>query len=118
MLGGIFVVLSLSLVAAACSKSKQLEDKIADAMRSETNIKDIKVSCPGGVKASKGEKVTCTATGDFGSYISSLAGGGNLEINEVKVNVEFTDDNTFSPSLDSADLQSQVDSQRATSPSS
>jgi len=122
VLGGAFAVLSLTFVLGACSKSKQLEDKIADSVKSETGLKDVKVTCPGGVKASKGEQVTCTATGDFTSYLQSAAssaGGsiGDAKINSVKINVTFTADNTFSADVDSNDLQSQLASQLSTAPS-
>ena len=122
VLAGLFAVLSLAFVLGACSKSKQLEDKIADSVKSETNLKDVKVTCPGNVKATKGEQVTCTATGDFTSYLRSAASSagtsiGDAQITSVKINVTFTSDNTFSADVDSSDLQGQIAAQLGSVPS-
>ena len=112
---GLFALLSLGLVLGACSKSKQVEDKIAESIKSETGV-DAKVTCPSGVDAKKGEKVTCTATGDFTPYLQSVASTNGRDItgasvNSIKINVEFTDDNTFSAAPDTADVESQIAAQ-------
>lgn len=112
---GLFALLSLGFVLGACSKSKQLQDKIADSIKSETGV-DAKVSCPSGVDAKKGEKLTCTATGNFTPYLESVASSNGRDIsgasvNSIKINVEFTDDNTFSAAPDTDDVESQIAAQ-------
>jgi hypothetical protein len=80
-------VLSLTLVMGACSKSKQLEDKMAEVIEDQLKAKDVKVDCPGDVKAKKGEEVTCTATGDFTAIPSDAT--------KFNFHVRFEDDNSF-----------------------
>ncbi|MGI8663362.1 MAG: DUF4333 domain-containing protein [Acidimicrobiales bacterium] len=121
-LAAAFAVLSLTLLAGACSKGKQVEDKIADSIKSETGLKDVKVTCPGGVKADKGEKVTCTATGDFTPFLSSqgVPVDSNTKVDHVKFDVDFVADNSFSATVNEEDLRSQLsisaDASTASSP--
>ncbi len=85
---GLFAILSFALVLGACSKSKQLEDKVADLMSSQLQAKNVKVDCPGGVKAEKGEQLDCTVTGDFSAQ--------GTDTTSVRVHVDFAEDNSFS----------------------
>jgi len=81
--------LSLSLLVGACSKSGQVEDKVADIFKSEINAKNVKVKCPGDVKADKGEEFDCTVSG---SDLSIVAGEGTTE---ATIHVVFEKDNEF-----------------------
>jgi hypothetical protein len=83
----VFAVLSLALLVGGCSKSKQLEDKMAEVLQSQLQAKNVKVTCPGDVKAKKGEEVECTATGDFSALGSDAT--------SVKFHVTFPEDNSF-----------------------
>ena len=86
-IAAILAVLSLTLVMGACSKSKQLEDKVAQLIEDQLKAKGVKVDCPGDVKAKKGEHVTCTATGDFSA--------ANTTATKFSVPITFEDDNSF-----------------------
>ena len=81
------VVAAPAVVAGGCSKSGQLEDKIAEQFKKEVNISNVKVVCPGDVKAKKGEEVQCTAKGDFTSL--------GVDTGELTLFVKFDDDNRF-----------------------
>jgi uncharacterized lipoprotein len=83
----VFAVLSLALLVGGCSKSKQLEDKMAEVLQSQLQAKNVKVTCPGDVKAKKGDEVECTATGDFSALGSDAT--------SVKFHVTFPEDNNF-----------------------
>jgi hypothetical protein len=74
-------------VAGGCSKSAQLEDKIAEQFKKEVNISDVKVDCPDGVKAAKDEEVQCTARGDFTPL--GVSGG------QLTLFIKFESDNSF-----------------------
>ncbi len=110
-----FVVALLGVVAflGACSgKSQQLQDKVASDLKSELKVTNVTVSCPKGVKGSKGETVTCTATGDFDSAVASkLQLSQSINVKTLKINVVFVDDNSFTANVDDSDLESQLSSQ-------
>ena len=86
-LAAVFAVLSLTFVLGACSKSKQLEDKMAEVLQSQLQAKNVKVTCPGDVNGKKGEQVECTATGDFSALGSDAT--------SVRFHVTFQEDNNF-----------------------
>ena len=50
----VLIVCGLAVAASGCSKSGQLEDKIAEQFQKEVSISNVKVRCPAGVKAEKG----------------------------------------------------------------
>ena len=109
ILAASFAVLSLSLVMGACSSdSKKVADVVQTNLKKETGVQDIKVTCDSNLEAKKGSKGTCTATGDFTSYLQTLGVSGSNKITELKFNIEFIDDTTFNPTLDTADLQSKI----------
>jgi hypothetical protein len=109
ILAASFAVLSLSLVMGACSSdSKKVADVVQTNLKKETGVQDIKVTCDSNLEAKKGSKGTCTANGDFTSYLQTLGVAGSSKITELKFNIEFIDDTTFNPTLDTADLQSKV----------
>jgi hypothetical protein len=109
ILAASFAVLSLSLVMGACSSdSKKVADEVQKNLKKETNVQDIKVTCDSNLEAKKGSKGTCTANGDFTSYLQTLGVAGSSKITELKFNIEFIDDTTFNPTLDTADLQSKI----------
>ena len=81
------MVVALAALAPACSKSAQLEDKIAEQFKKEVNISDVKVDCPDGVKAKKGEEIQCTAEGDFTPL--GVSGG------QLTLFITFPSDNSF-----------------------
>jgi len=83
----IVLAIALAVVASGCSKSGQLEDKIAEQFKKEVNISDVKVDCPDGLKAKKGEEVQCTAEGDF----SPLGVDGR----QLTLFIKFESDNNF-----------------------
>jgi hypothetical protein len=101
-------VLSLTLVMGACSKSKQLEDKMAQVIEDQLKAKNVKVDCPGDVKAKKGEEVTCTATGDFTAIPSDAT--------KFNFHVRFEDDNSFL--IDSASPADEASSSSSSSDTS
>ena len=82
-------VLSLTLLVGACSKSDQVEDKVAEIFKSEINAEKVKVKCPGDVSADKGEAFDCTVSGE---ELSVLAGDGT---SEATIHVVFEKDNEF-----------------------
>ena len=82
-------VLSLTLLVGACSKSGQVEDKVADIFKKEVSAKNVKVKCPGDVKADKGEEFDCTVSGDD---LSVVGGEGTTE---ATIHVVFEKDNEF-----------------------
>ena len=109
ILAASFAVLSLSLVMGACSSdSKKVADVVQTNLKKETGVQDIKVTCDSNLEAKKGSKGTCTANGDFTSYLQTLGVSGSAKITELKFNIEFIDDTTFNPTLDTADLQSKI----------
>ena len=109
ILAASFAVLSLSLVMGACSSdSKKVADVVQTNLKKETGVQDIKVTCDSKLEAKKGSKGTCTANGDFTSYLQTLGVSGSAKVTELKFNIEFIDDSTFNPTLDTADLQSKV----------
>jgi len=114
-LTAVLAVLSLTLLIGACSKKgEQVESKIADEIKKAYNLSDVKVTCPGDVKADKGTKITCTATGSFTDAVKSdfgLDSTDNVQIDTVKVDVDFVKDNSFEASFDSADVESQLSDQ-------
>jgi hypothetical protein len=83
----VLVVVALVVIGSACSKSAQLEDKIAAQFKKEVNISDVKVDCPDGVKAKKGEEIQCTADGDFTPL--GVSGG------QLTLFITFPSDNSF-----------------------
>jgi hypothetical protein len=108
---GLFAVLSLSLVMGACSSdSKKVADIVESNLKKETGVQDVKVSCDSNLEAKKGSKGSCTATGDFTAYLTSLGVTSTNPITELKFNIEFIDDTTFNPTLDTADLATKVGS--------
>ena len=81
--------LSLTLLGGACSKSDQVEDKVAEIFKKEVSAKNVKVKCPGDVKADKGEEFDCTVSGD---ELSVVGGEGTTE---ATIHVVFEKDNEF-----------------------
>jgi uncharacterized lipoprotein len=69
---------------AGCSKSGQVEDKVKDLVQSQANVKDAKVTCPGGVKAKKGEEFDCEVKGQLDGQDADLV-----------AHIQFTGDNSF-----------------------
>ena len=109
ILAASFAVLSLSLVMGACSSdSKKVADVVQSNLKKETGVQDVKVTCDSNLEAKKGSKGSCTAAGDFTSYLQTLGVAGSSAITELKFNIEFIDDTTFNPTLDTADLQSKI----------
>ena len=83
---GLVAVLSLALLLGACSKSNQVENKVEELMSSSPfDAKDVKVDCPGGVKARKGEQFDCTVNGTFTGTDTTAA----------RAHITFSDDNNF-----------------------
>jgi uncharacterized protein DUF4333 len=83
------VVFGLALALPACSKGKQVEDKIAETIESARNIKGLKVKCPGDVSAKKGKQIDCTVTGD---QLSTIGGTGTTQ---AALHVVFDQDDEF-----------------------
>jgi hypothetical protein len=116
---GLFAVLSLSLVMGACSSdSKKVADIVESNLKKETGVQDLKVTCDSSLEAKKGNKGSCTATGDFTAYLTSLGVTSTNPITELKFNIEFVDDSTFNPTLDTDDLASKVGSGASSTPAS
>jgi hypothetical protein len=108
ILAATFAVLSLSLVMGACSSdSKKVADVVQADLKKQSGV-DVKASCDSNLEAKKGSKGTCTANGDFTSYLQTLGVSGSAKVTELKFNIEFIDDTTFNPTLDTADLQSKI----------
>jgi hypothetical protein len=106
LLAGLFAVLSLSLVMGACSSdSKKVADIVQDNLKKETNVPDLKVTCDKDLEAKKGNKGSCTASGDLTAYITSLGGTPPSPVTELKYDIEFTDDTTFTANPNQADFQ-------------
>jgi hypothetical protein len=82
-------VLSLTLLVGACSKSDQVEDKVAEIFKSAASVENVKVKCPGDVKADKGEEFDCTVSGDD---LKEVGGDGTTE---ATIHVVFEKDNEF-----------------------
>src|SRR3954454_21417522 len=102
--------LALVVLAGACSSnSKQVQDKIADQIKKETEVSDAKVTCPKDIKAEKGETFTCDADGNFTPFLQSQ--GVNAQLNHVRFKVTFVDDKSFSAEVDTAQLQADLSSQ-------
>jgi hypothetical protein len=87
--------MAVVLVAGGCSKTGQLEDKIAEQFKKEVNISNVKVTCPGNIKAAKGEEVQCTAEGDFSPL--------GVTSRTITLFVKFQADNSFAVTDFSAD---------------
>jgi hypothetical protein len=116
---GLFAVLSLTLVMGACSSdSKKVADIVESNLKKETGVQDLKVTCDSSLEAKKGNKGSCTATGDFTAYLTSLGVTSTNPITELKFNIEFVDDSTFNPTLDTDDLASKVGSGASSTPAS
>jgi hypothetical protein len=49
------------------------------------DAKNVKVDCPGGVKAKKGEQLDCTVTGTF----------AGTDTTSARAHITFSDDNSF-----------------------
>ena len=119
MIAGLFAVLSLSLVMGACSSdSKKVADIVQENLKKETGVQDLKVTCDSSLEAKKGNKGTCTATGDFTAYLSSIGVTSATPITELKFNIEFVNDSTFNPTLDTDDLQKKVSGSGSTASTS
>jgi hypothetical protein len=119
ILAASFAALSLSLVMGACSSdSKKVADEVQKNLKKETGVQDVKVTCDDKLEAKKGSTGTCTATGDFTSYLETLGVSGGTKITELKFDIEFIDDTTFNPKLDTADLQSKLGASGGTGGSS
>ncbi|MEO7557251.1 MAG: DUF4333 domain-containing protein [Acidimicrobiales bacterium] len=114
-LSAVLAALSLTFVIGACSKKgEQVEDKIVDEIKKAYNLSDVKVTCPGDVKADKGTNITCTATGDFTDAVKSDFGldpTDDVKVDTVKIDVNFVADNSFEASFDNADVESQLSDQ-------
>jgi hypothetical protein len=122
VLAASFAVLSLSLVMGACSSdSKKVADIVQSNIKKETGVQDVKVTCDGSLEAKKGSKGSCTAAGDFSSYLASKNPAFNgVKITELKLDIEFADDTTFNFTLNADDLQAKLTAASggtATSPS-
>ena len=83
---GLLSVVSLAFVLGACSKSNQVEDKVQELMSSSPfDAKNVKVDCPGDVKAKKGEAFDCTVNGTF----------TGTDTTSARAHITFSDDNNF-----------------------
>jgi len=105
--------LALVVLAGACSSnSEQVQDKIAEQIKTETGVADAKVTCPKDIKANKGETFTCDATGNFTPYMKSKGIDG--QVNRLRFKITFVEDKSFSPELDVAQLQADLGSTAST----
>ena len=110
-------VVFVALLAGACSSdSEQVQDQISDAIKSETGVTAAKVTCPSDIKATKGEKFTCTATGSFTDYVKKQ--GLDAKVENLTFNVEFIEDRKFSHTLDVDALRAEVEKNGGASSSS
>jgi hypothetical protein len=87
---GLLAALAAALLLGACSKSGDVEDEIAKVFASARNVKDLKVTCPGDVKANEGDEFDCTVKGD---QLATISGSGTTE---ARIHVVFEKDNEFS----------------------
>ena len=110
IIGTAFAVLSLSFIMGACSSdSSQVADLVKKQAETETGLKDLKANCPKDLEAKKGNKGSCTVTGDFSTWLKGLGCDvGDKKITEVKYDVEFPEDRKVLMTPDTADFQAKV----------
>jgi hypothetical protein len=82
--------LVFTLALGACSQSGNVEDEVGKAFATTRNVKGLEVTCPGGVKARKGEDFDCTVKGD---ELATISGTGTTE---ARIHVTFVKDDEFS----------------------
>jgi hypothetical protein len=112
-----FAVVLVALLAGACSSdSEQVQNQISDSIKSETGVTEAKVTCPSEIKATKGEKFKCTATGSFTDYVKKQ--GLDAKVENLTFDVEFVEDRKFSHALDVDALRAEVDKNGGASSSS